>query len=66
MSFGGRPLLKPFLIILSGLSSAKYTMILLLPLLCVATKTETLAREPNRQDKKAQPCWIDQPDLLYS
>lgn len=41
-------------------------MILLLPLLVVATATETLAREPNRQDKKAQPCWIDQPDLLYS
>lgn len=41
-------------------------MILLLPLLCVATTTETVACEPNRQDKKAQPCWIDQPDLLYS
>lgn len=41
-------------------------MILLLPLLCMATTTETVACEPNRQDKKAQPCWIDQPDLLYT
>jgi hypothetical protein len=41
-------------------------MILLLPLLCVATTTETVAFKPDRQDKKAQPCWINQPDLLYS
>ena len=47
------------------MSSARYTMILLLPLLCMAATTETVACEPNRQDKKAKPCWIDQPDLLY-
>ena len=40
-------------------------MIFPLPLLCVAITKETVACEPNRQDKKAQPCWVDQPDLLY-
>ena len=46
--------------------SARYTIIALLSPLCLVKTSDAFACEPNRQDKKAKSCWIDQPDLLYS